>query len=136
MIAARRLIFPMDRAGVYQRLTLPLSQVAEFLKSSQLAPAKLHQITALICSESRSPQQLLSAADVLIKPVDRALPREIGRRLVIAFGRSVAVEPVDRPRIDIAFMRYTGFLQGRIVSGPTCPRVVYPVLHGGQEQPP
>jgi len=42
---------------------------------------------------------------VLVEPTDRAAPRQVGRGLVVAFRRRVAVEPMDRVRIDVALVR-------------------------------
>ena len=45
-----------------------------------------------------------SAADVFVEPVGRALPRQIGRGLVIPFRRRVAIEAMSRTRVNVAFV--------------------------------
>ena len=52
---------------------------------------------------------------VLVEPVDRPLPRQIGSCLVVALRRRV-VEAVNGARIDVALVRHTGGSQ-RLVRG-------------------
>src|SRR6266550_7772476 len=48
------------------------------------------------------------SADVLVEPLDGAVPRELGRRLVVAFGCCVVVEAVHRALVDVPFVRHAG----------------------------
>src|SRR4051812_32933134 len=54
---------------------------------------------ALIRSRRRS-------AHVFVEPLDRAVPREVGRRLVVALGRRVVVEAVHRVLVDVTLVRH------------------------------
>src|SRR4030095_2032243 len=48
---------------------------------------------------------LRGGSNVFVEPVDRALPRLVGRGLVVALRRGVVVEAVDRAGIDVTFVR-------------------------------
>src|SRR5215813_11937246 len=47
----------------------------------------------------------LCRADVFVEPVERALPGQRRRRLVVAFRRRITMEAMNRAGIDIAFVR-------------------------------
>src|SRR5438552_4852859 len=57
-------------------------------------------------------------AHVLVEPVDRALPGEFGGRFVVAFGRRIVVEAVNRTGVDISLVWHFVRLQRLIVGRP------------------
>ena len=54
-------------------------------------------------------------SQVLVEPVDRALPGQRGRCFVVAGGCGVVVETVNGAEIDVSLARDAGGFQGRIV---------------------
>src|SRR4029079_14329152 len=54
---------------------------------------------------------------VLVEQADRALPRELRRRLVVARSR-VDVEAVVRARVNVPFVAHVRRLERRLVRGP------------------
>ena len=69
-----------------------------------------------------SRRQSESATHVFVEPVNRALPGQIGCGFVVALGRCIAIEAMNRVRIDIAFMRNVGCRQGLVVGRPRRPQ--------------
>ena len=55
--------------------------------------------------DNYTPWRPESATHVPVKPVDRALPGQIGRGFVIPFWCRVAIEAMSGARIDVAFVR-------------------------------
>ena len=60
-------------------------------------------------------QEALGGTYVFIEPVDGSLPGQIRRGFVIAFRRGVAIETVDGPGVDVAFVRNAGFFERCVV---------------------
>src|SRR5579872_3912386 len=57
-------------------------------------------------------------AHVLVEPVDRALPRQVRRGLVVAFRRRIAIETVNGVWIDVTFVRHVRRRQRLVVRRP------------------
>jgi DNA-binding CsgD family transcriptional regulator len=59
-----------------------------------------------------------SRSHVFVKPLDRAVPGEVGRGLVVALRRRVVVEAVHRALVDVPFVRYARRGQRLVVIRP------------------
>ncbi len=70
-------------------------------------------------------------AQVLIEPVDRALPGQLGRFYVVAGGCGVVVETVNGAGVDVSLVRHAGGFQRLIVfrPGPGKPRILFAMMN-------
>src|SRR5512144_1279663 len=59
------------------------------------------------------------SAQMLVQVGERPLPRELGRGGIVT-RRRVVVEPVLRPRVEIALVTNVGGLERGLVRGPAC----------------
>src|SRR5690349_17195987 len=59
-----------------------------------------------------------SGTNVLVEPGDGAAPGEVGRSLIVAVRRGIAIEAVNRVGIDIAFVGNINGGQRLVVSRP------------------
>jgi hypothetical protein len=76
------------------------TQISSFTLAKNFNTSRQHRFHG--CRPRGNVRHRLGGAGILIEPIDRASPRQVGRGLVVAFRRRIAVGPMHRVGINVS----------------------------------